>query len=160
MDEVTNEITNEITIQNLIENNNDSTSFYEDEYIKYVNIHFDKKQLSDLLYELKYLLDNNEWPERQEFLYSLLKKYDLKHLNNLLTGEEQTSRFALIEKWARIASMEILIYDRYSIETLATITRLPMDDYKMVVRRTSELVSMIRDITSQAVPISTGVAGV
>ena len=61
------------TLEDLMAANNDAISPYEDEYIKYVNIHFDKKALSELLYELKYLQDNDEWPARQEFLQKLLK---------------------------------------------------------------------------------------
>lgn len=148
------------TLEDLMAVNNDAISPYEDEYIKYVNIHFDKKALSELLYELKYLQDNDEWPARQEFLQKLLNKHEPLHLYNLLVDEPETARYAVIEKWARLAAMEILIYDRYSIDTLSTISRFPMDDYKMVVRRVHELTAMIRDITSQAVPISSGVAGV
>lgn len=147
-------------IEDLLEVINDNSSVYEDEYIKYVNIHFDKKSLTELLYELKYLTENNTAPERQEVLKNILAKYDIDHLFKLLVDDPDVARFAQIEKWARIAAIEILIYDRYSIDTLGVIVRFPIEDYKLVVRRVHELVTMIRDITAQSVPLSQGVAGV
>jgi hypothetical protein len=80
---------------------------------------------------------------------------------NLLNGETQTTRFALIEKWARQGAMEILIFDKYSIDTLNTVTQFPLADYQLFVKRVQEIVTMIREITSQAATLAaSGVAGV
>lgn len=79
---------------------------------------------------------------------------------NLIQGEKQTERFAMIEKWARKASMEILIYDKYSVETLNTITQFPLADYQLIVKRVMEITAMIQDITTQASTLAQGVAGV
>ena len=105
----------EPTIDTLIESLNDNPSEYEERYVRWISIGYDKKVLAELLYELKYLKENNTWPERIVFLESILANYDVQHLLNLIQGEKQTERFAMIEKWARKASMEILIYDKYSV---------------------------------------------
>ncbi len=55
--------------------------------------------------------------------------------------------------------MEILIFDKYSIETLNTVTQFPLADYQLFVKRVQEIVTMIREITSQAATLASGVAG-
>ncbi len=115
--------------------------------------------MSELLYELQYLKEKNEWPERIAFLEDILAQHDPQHLLNLLTNEPQTTRFAIIEKWARIAAMEILIYDKYSVDTLNTVTQFPLADYQLFVKRVFEITSMIRDITTQSTSLAAGVAG-
>ena len=147
-------------IEKLISQINDSPSEYEERYVRWVSIGYDKKVLSELLYELKYLRENDEWPERQAFLEDLLSEHDEEHLMNLLTGEATTSRMVAIEKYARQAALEVLIFDRYSIDTLNTITQLPLADYQLIVKRVHEIVALIRDITSQAGALAEGVAGV
>ena len=56
--------------------------------------------------------------------------------------------------------MEILIYDKYSVETLNTITQFPLADYQLIVKRVMEITAMIQDITTQASTLAQGVAGV
>lgn len=148
------------TVDTLLNSLNDNPLEYEERYIRWVSIGYDKKVLSELLYELKYLKENNTWPERVEFLESILAEHDAEQLLNLLQGEKQAERFATIEKWARKASMEILIYDKYSVETLNVITQFPLADYQLLVKRVHEIVSMIQDITTQATVLAQGVAGV
>jgi hypothetical protein len=147
------------TLDDLIAVINENPSEYEEKYVRFSNIHFDKKSLAELLYELKYLRENDEWPERQQFLQEILDRHDPEHLYNLLVNEPQTARFATIEKWARIAAMEILIFDKYSVDTLNIITQFPLSDYQLVVKRVHEIVVMIRDITTQATSLASGVAG-
>jgi hypothetical protein len=146
-------------IDKLLSAINDRPSEYEERYVRWVSIGYDKKKLSELLYELQYLREKNEWPERQEFLESLLAEHDEEHLLNLLNNDNQTARFATIEKWSRHAAMEILIFDKYSIETLNTVTQFPLADYQMFVKRVYEITNMIRDITTQSTSLASGVAG-
>jgi hypothetical protein len=146
-------------IDNLLSAINDQPSEYEERYVRWVSIGYDKKKLSELLYELKYLREKDEWPERQLFLESLLAEHEYEHLVNLLTNDPQTARFATIEKWARQAAMEILIFDKYSIETLNTATQFPLADYQLFVKRVYEITNMIRDITTQSTSLAAGVAG-
>jgi len=147
------------TLDDLFAAINEKPSEYEEKYIRFANIHFDKQALIELLYELKYLKENDEWPERQEFLQGLIDKNDPEHLYNLLTNEANASRFAMIEKWSRRAAMEVLIFEKYSIDTLNTITQFPLSDYQLVVKRVQEIVSSVRDITTQSVKLAAGVAG-
>lgn len=149
----------DITIDTLLEAINQNPSEYEERYVRWVSIGHDKKALAELLYELKYLKEKNEWPERVAFLESLLSEHDAEHLLNLLNNEPNTARFALIEKLARQAAMEILIFDKYSIDTLNTITQLPLADYQMIVKRVYEITTLIRDITTQSTNLAAGVAG-
>lgn len=138
---------------------NNHPSEYEERYVRWVSIGYDKKVLSELLYELQYLKEKGEWPERIAFLEDILAQYDPQHLLNLLNNEPQTTRFAIIEKWARTAAMEILIYDKYSVDTLNTVTQFPLADYQLFVKRVFEITSMIRDITTQSTSLAAGVAG-
>lgn len=147
------------TLEDLFAAINEKPSEYEEKYVRFASINFDKQALVELLYELKYLKENDEWPERQEFLQGILNKHDPEHLYNLLTNEPTTVRFAAIEKWARRAAMEVLIFDKYSIETLNTITQFPLSDYQLVVKRVQEIVATIRDITTQSAKLAAGVAG-
>ena len=150
---------NHITFDTLLAAVNTNPSEYEERYSRWVSIGYDKKVLSELLYELQYLKEKGEWPERIKFLESVLAQHDPQHLLNLLNNDPQTARFALIEKWARQGAMEILIFDKYSIETLNTVTQFPLADYQLFVKRVQEITTMIREITSQAVTLASGVAG-
>lgn len=149
----------EIKFETLLAAVNTNPSEYEEKYVRWVSIGYDKKVLAELLYELQYLKEKEEWPERIKFLEGILAQYNPQHLLNLLNGETQTTRFALIEKWSRQGAMEILIFDKYSIETLNTVTQFPLADYQLFVKRVQEIVTMIREITSQAATLASGVAG-
>lgn len=148
------------TVDQLIENLNQSPSEYEERYARWVSIGYDKEKLLELLYELKYLRDHNENESRQKFLTTILEDNDPEHLLLLLQNDEHTIRMALIEKWARIAAMEMLIDGKYTIDTLNTVTQFPLADYQLIVKRTQELVFAISDVTTQASQLASGLAGV
>jgi hypothetical protein len=148
-----------VTVEEMIAAVNENPSEYEERYIRWVSVGHDKKKLSELLYEIKYLKEEKAWPERIAFLESILAEYDSHQLYNLLTNDPQTVRFAMIEKWARQAAMEILIFGKYGVETLNTITQFPMADYRLVVKRVQEIVNMITDISSQSAALASGVPG-
>jgi len=150
----------EITFETLFSAINTNPSEYEERYVRWVSVGYDKKVLIELLYELQYLKEKNEWPERIKFLEGILKQHNPQHLLNLLNNDPQTTRFAMIEKWSRKAAMEILIFDKYSIDTLNTVTQFPLADYQLFVKRVHEITTMIREITTQAATLATGVAGV
>ncbi len=149
----------QITFETLLAAVNTNPSEYEEKYVRWVSIGYDKKALSELLYELQYLKEKGEWPERIAFLEGILAQHNPQHLLNLLNNDPQTARFAMIEKWARQGAMEILIFDKYSIETLGTVTQFPLADYQLYVKRVQEITTMIREITSQAATLASGVAG-
>ena len=104
-------------------------------------------------------LEENKWPERIKLLEEILEEAGHEHCYNLLVNEPQTARFAMIEKFARQAAMEVLIFDRYGIETLNTISQLPLADYQLAVKRVYEIVTMIRDITTSSTSLAQGLAG-
>ena len=148
-----------VTVEEMIAAVNENPSEYEERYIRWVSVGHDKKKLSELLYEIKYLKEEKAWPERIAFLESILAEYDSHQLYNLLINDPQTVRFATIEKWARQAAMEILIFERYGVDTLNTITQFPMADYRLVVKRVQEIVNMITDISVQSAVLASGVPG-
>jgi hypothetical protein len=151
----------EKTIDDLLNNLNEYPSEYEETYTRWVSVSYDKKKLLELLYDLRFQKSQEEQDVRRiKFLENILEENNLEHLYLLLTNDEKTSRFALIEKWARIGAMEILIDGKYSIETLNTITQLPLADYQLTVKRIQELVNTIQDITTQSASMASGVAGV
>jgi hypothetical protein len=151
----------DITPDFLLENINENSSKYEERYSRWISISYEKSKLLELLYELKFLKTQtplNE--ERIQFLEEILYENDIEHLYRLLLNEESTAKFALIERYARIAAMEMLIRGKYTIQTLNTITQFPIADYQLTVKRIQELVSLITDITTQATSPVDGVAGV
>jgi hypothetical protein len=149
-----------VTIDDLIRDVNETPSEYEERYVRWVSIGYDKHKLNELLYELQYH-KNSDTPDekRVKFLESILADYDLDQLHKLSTNDEHTARFALIEKYARIGAMEMLIEGKYTIETLNIITQFPLADYQLTVKRIQELVNVITDITTQAASSASGVPG-
>jgi protein gp37 len=55
-----------------------------------------------------------------------------------------------IEKWARIASTDILLTNVYSRPTFTTISNLPIKDYQLLMKRVEEMVTMGRELTYQS----------
>lgn len=149
-----------ITFEQLLDVINENPSEYEERYVRWVSIGYDKQKLNELLYELQYH-KNAETPDEKRiaFLESILAEYDLTQLHKLVTNDKHASRFALIEKYARIGAMEMLIDGKYTIETLNAITQFPLADYQLTVKRIQELVNVITDITAQATSVASGVAG-
>lgn len=150
-----------ITPDFLLQNINEQPSPYEERYAKWVSIGYEKSKLLELLYELKFLKEQ-EQPntDRIQFLENILYEHDIEYLYNFLTNNPNAVRMALIEKYARVAAMEMLIRGKYTIDTLNTITQFPLADYQLTIKRVQELVNIISDITTQAASPVAGVAGV
>lgn len=150
-----------ITPDFLLQNINEYPSPYEERYAKWVSISYEKQKLLELLYELKFLKEQ-EVPntERIGFLENILYENDIEHLYRLLINENNTARMALIEKYSRVAAMEMLIRGKYTTDTLNVITQFPLADYQLTVKRIQELVNVISDITTQAASPVSGVAGI
>lgn len=150
----------DINIDTLINSINETPSEYEERYFRWVSIGYDKPTLVKMLYELKYLREQEVQDEKKIALFEkILNEQDLNFLQNLLSNDFHASRMAMIEKYSRIAAMEILIENKYSTETLNIITQFPLGDYQLVVMRTQELVSLINDISNQASDLAAGVPG-
>lgn len=150
-----------VTPDVLLTNINDTPSQYEERYARWVSIGYDKTKLLELLYELKFLKEQeNPNTERITFLEQILYENDIKHLYRLLMNDENTTRLALIEKYARIAAMEMLIRGKYKLSTLNVITQFPIADYQLTVKRIQELMALIGEVTTQASHSTSGVAGI
>lgn len=150
-----------ITADFLLQNINEQPSLYEERYAKWVSIAYEKTKLLELLYELKFLKEQDEPNvERIAFLENILHENDIEHLYRFLINEPNAARMAMIEKYSRVAAMEMLIRGKYTIETLNVITQFPLADYQLTIKRIQELVNIISDITTQAASPVSGVAGV
>jgi hypothetical protein len=134
-------------------------SSYELINVKWVGIEYDKEKLVDFLKTYESLNPNNDI-EELETMNEILKSHSTINLQKLLDNDKEYSRWATIEKLSRIASVEILLNQQYSKDTFIKFSNLPISDYKLVVRRTKELVNSITDITAEAEADTSKVPGV
>jgi hypothetical protein len=157
-------------------------SEYEERYVRWADLSFNKDKLSDFLNTIEDLENNLSEIELQldgasdenkkylvrdqdninrtlSVLYSIADGLDTEKIKSLLSGEPHAERLAAIEKWARIAAVDLLIDGSYSKETLSIITLFPQADYMLLVKRTQELRTLISDITSQSSSLMTGIPG-
>jgi hypothetical protein len=129
-------------------------SFYEDHYFTWSDIEYNKKNLIKFVRRLKFLrffsfVLNKKHKKELNNLETILLNHDREKLNLLLQGEDNVTRTALIERWARIGSVEILIDGKFSKQTYSTIIKFPMGDYKLLVKRIQELVDLSQSIVTQ-----------
>jgi len=140
---------------------------YPSEYILqnvvWNGIEYDKHKLISFIKryeELKTPFVSKEEKEELKILDKILSTHNISNLEKLLNNDFEYSRWATIEKWARIASVEILLNQKYSNETFTVISNLPIADYKLVIRRCKELVRIISDITTEAEADTSKIPGV
>jgi type III secretory pathway lipoprotein EscJ len=140
---------------------------YPSEYIlqnvAWNGIEYDKHKLISFIKryeELKTPFVSKEEKEELKILDKILSTHNISNLEKLLNNDFEYSRWATIEKWARIASVEILLNQKYSNETFTVISNLPIADYKLVIRRCKELVRIISDITTEAEADTSKIPGV
>jgi len=144
-------------------NYKDYPSLYELKNIKWVDIEYNKEKLIEFVnhYEqLKSPFVSKSEKEELKMMDNILSEYNTSNLEKLLNNDFEYSRWATIEKWARIASVEILLNQKYSKETFLTISNLPLSDYKLVIRRCKELVRIISDVTTEAEADTSTIPGV
>ena len=137
-------------------------SKYELEYVKWNGINFDKERLINFVKRLKLtrLLSfipryNNEYL----ILIDILNQYDPSIINGLLNNDEVISRMCFIEKWSRIASVDLLLNGVYGRTTYSTISNLPYTDFQLVMKRTEELIALGQKITYQKDNITENIPG-
>jgi hypothetical protein len=131
--------------------------------VVWCGIEYDKQKLIQFVNRYKSLkipFSSKSEKEELEILEKILSTHNTSNLEKLLNNDEEYSRWATIEKWARIASTEILLNQKYSKETFTTISNLPISDYKLVIRRCKELVKVISDITTEAEADTSKIPGV
>jgi hypothetical protein len=128
-------------------------SEYELKYVKWIGIEYDKEKLIAFIQHYQYLKDNHKdlfCSEELEIMNEILSTHNISNLEKLLNNDKDYSRWATIERWARIAAVEILLTQKYSTKTFTTISNLPVTDYKLVILRCKELVNTLTDITAEA----------
>ena len=128
-------------------------SKYELQYVKWNGINFDRERLIKFIKRLKltYFLSFIPYYGREyQMLTEILDTYDKDRIEGLLNGDENVLRMCLIEKWARIAAVDILLTNTYSRLTYTTISNLPIKDYQLLMKRVEEMVHAGRNLTYQS----------
>lgn len=128
-------------------------SKYELQYVKWNGINFDREKLIKFIKRLKltYFLSFIPYYRKEhQILNEILNLYDQVRIKGLLNGDENIVRMCFIEKWARIAAVDILLTNTYSRLTYTTISNLPIKDFQLLSRRVEELVSAGRNLTYQS----------
>lgn len=137
-------------------------SKYELQYVKWNGINFDRERLIKFMKRLKltYFLSFIPYYKKEyKILSELLNSYDQVRIKGLLKGDENIVRMCFIEKWARIAAVDILLTNTYSRLTYTTISNLPIKDFQLLSKRLEELVNAGRDLTYQSNTITDNTPG-
>lgn len=128
-------------------------SEYELKYIVWSGIEYDKEKLINFFDRLNQLKKNpktNDSIEEISIMENILKKQNKENLQKLLNNDFDYSRWATIEKFSRKAAIEILLEGRYSKETFSNISNLPVVDFKLIMKRTKELIKTINDTVTES----------
>lgn len=128
-------------------------SEYELKNIVWNGIEYDKDKLIQFITkyeELKTSSKTSESKEELRIMDEILKSHNSHNLEKLLQNDYEYSRWATIEKFARKAASEILVNGKYSQYTFETLSNLPIVDYKLIVRRSKELIKIINETLSEA----------
>lgn len=138
-------------------------SKYELYYIKWNGIGFDKDKLIQFVKRIKWLklisIFSKSKREELKILLEIYNQYNEETLKGILNNDEAISRWALIEKWARIAAIDILLTNTFSRGTFTIISNLPIKDYQLVMKRIEEMVKLGREVTHQSEIISNEIPG-
>lgn len=137
-------------------------SKYELQYVKWNGINFDRERLVKFMKRLRltYFLSFIPYYRREyKMLTEILNEYDEVRIKGLLGGDQNILRMCLIEKWARIAAVDILLTNTYSRLTYTTISNLPIKDYQLLMKRVEEMVMAGRNLTYQSDNSSSNIPG-
>jgi hypothetical protein len=137
-------------------------SKYELQYVKWNGINFDRERLVKFMKRLRltYFLSFIPYYRREhKMLSEILNEYDEVRIKGLLNGDQNILRMCLIEKWARIAAVDILLTNTYSRLTYTTISNLPIKDYQLLMKRVEEMVMAGRNLTYQSDNSSSNIPG-
>ena len=130
---------------------------YELQYVKWNGINFDRERLIKFIKRLKltyFLSFIPHYRKEHQILTEILNTYDKVRIEGLLNGDEDIMRRCFIEKWARIAAVDILLTNTYSRLTYTTISNLPIKDYQLFTKRTEELINLAKKVSTQSDNIS------
>ena len=141
----------------------ESMSEYELKNIVWNGIDYDKRKLIRFVekYEyLKTLAETDEVKEEIKIMDGILKSHNLDNLQKLLQNDLEYSRWATIERLARKVSTEVLLDGKYHNYTFETISNLPIVDYKLIIRRSKELINIINETIAEAEMDTSKIPGV
>lgn len=128
-------------------------SEYELKNVVWVGIEYDKEKLINFInrYEqLRIMPKTDDSIEELRVMEKIFKSRNKESLEKLLNNDTDYSRWAVIEKFSRKAATEILLDGKYSKETFSSISNLPIVDFKLVVKRTKELIKIIKDVINES----------
>ena len=137
-------------------------SKYELQYVKWNGINFDREKLIKFTKRLRltyFLYFIPYYRKEHQILTEILNTYDKVRIEGMLNGDENILRMCLIEKWARIAAVDILLTNTYSRLTYTTISNLPIKDFQLISKRVEEMVTAARNITFQSDNSSNNIPG-
>ena len=137
-------------------------SKYELQYVKWNGINFDRERLIKFMNRLTltyFLSFIPYYRQEHKMLTEILNEYDEVRIKGLLNGDQNVLRMCLIEKWARIAAVDILLTNTYSRLTYTTISNLPIKDYQLLMKRVEEMVMAGRNLTYQSDNSSSNIPG-
>lgn len=132
--------------------NSSSPCEYELKYVLWSGIEYDRDKLVKFIERYEHLLKSkksNHTTAELAILDSILEEHNTANLQKLLDNEPQYSRWAKIEKFARLATVELMLKGKYSKKTFTVISNLPLEDYKLIVRRAKELMKTINETTAE-----------
>ena len=138
-------------------------SEYQLTHITWEGIEYDKEKMIkfiDRYNELNSSRKNESRKEEIRIMDKIIESHDRDNLNKLLNNDLEYSRWATIEKYSRIASIEILLDGKYSKKTFKIISNLPLSDYKLVIKRTKELVKILQEVTTESEQDTSKIPGV
>lgn len=137
-------------------------SEYELKHIVWEGIEYDKDKLVKFIDEYNELKESKGKYRKELFriMDDILKSYNKENLKKLLNNDYEYSRWATIEKYSRIASSEIVLDGKYSKKTFKIISNLPLADYKLVIKRTKELVKILQEVTTETEQDTSKIPGV
>jgi hypothetical protein len=138
-------------------------SEYELKNIVWVGIEYDKEKLIsffDRYQQLKLIPKTHNSQEELEIMENILKQQNNENLQKLLNNDSDYSRWATVEKFSRRAAVEILLEGRYSKETFSIISNLPVVDFKLVMKRTKELIKNINETITESEMDTSKISGV
>ena len=128
-------------------------SEYELKNIVWVGIEYDKEKLIsffDRYQQLKLIPKTHDSQEELEIMEDILKSHNPENLQKLQQNDFEYCRWATIEKFSRSAAVEILLDGKYSKNTFSTVSNLPVNDFKLVMKRTKELIRIINDTITES----------
>ena len=137
-------------------------SEYELKHIVWEGIEYDKDKLVKFIDEYNELKESKGKYRKELFriMDDIFKSYNKENLKKLLNNDYEYSRWATIEKYSRIASSEIVLDGKYSKKTFKIISNLPLSDYKLVIKRTKELVKILQEVTTETEQDTSKIPGV